>query len=643
MTQSGQTTILDSTAIVAAGAWEADSPTPGFVLFGSDRLTVLDLAGTVVTSVDVHLLVGLTPFVGSEGAAIASVQWIVAPERALVHLRALDLELDPRKWAIPATGATLLAADLDGDGFDELMFEGAEAPILEFDPFGPADCVASPAIAGLGPWHRIAAVGDWDGDGDDELAALSELGRSRSSTVVEPVRDRSTSLGLREGVRRFSASLVLFGIASIAVPACGMEPEPDDDPLDLRDDAYAYLTNPAYRRAILERDLVSTEPVYAQVRLSNYAVTSSAGEPEGWDALPVIDWPTAALTLELADELATTQTVAAVDWQPPLSGTMSDGAPESLPSSRAEWVALGERVFFEYPMAVAPSAGRALRAGIDLRDYGLLVHDGAYVGLRLLQAEGRTLVGVTCASCHASIGSDGRPSGVRANRDYDMGRLVFDFGIVGEQLAVDTTTVEHLAQLGPGRSDVQQDGEFNPYAYPDFGGIVDMPYLHHTANWHHRGVATLAIRIETVFVSTVGVGSRPPRVLAWALAEYLRSLPAPPPVAGPSAASERGRAVFEGQGCDGCHTPPLYSSQLRVSVAELGTDDAAGISPVRGTGYWRVPSLRGVGGNAPYLHHGAFADLEAMFNPTRDEPGHTFGLGLNSQDRADLLAFLRTI
>jgi cytochrome c peroxidase len=261
-------------------------------------------------------------------------------------------------------------------------------------------------------------------------------------------------------------------------------------------------------------------------------------------------------------------------------------------------------------------------------------------------------VAVTCASCHASLDASGRPSGVRSNRQFDLGRLRLEHGGANEQNAVDATASEDLLALGPGRSDVQNDGVFNPYAFADFGGIADMPYLHHTANWHNRGVATLAIRVETVFMNDGRTRSRPPRVLMWALAEYLRSLPAPPPTHAPSPASARGQAVFEASGCDACHTPPLYSSSERVDLDVIGTDATAGDSPVRGTGYWRVPSLRGVGGNAPYLHHGAFATLEEMFSrrsaaegfdPERDEPGHPFGLELSADDRADLLAFLRTI
>ncbi len=432
------------------------------------------------------------------------------------------------------------------------------------------------------------------------------------------------------GSHRGSAALLLLALG------CA---EAGDEPaeLELGDDPYAYMTSRAYRRAILERDLVTPEPIYAQVRLGHYASTD---DPEGWDELPVVARPTSPLTLADAAELAATQELPALTFGPALGEGLG---PEAMPTTRAGWVALGERVFFEFPMSLAPSIAWALRDGADLRDYGLLVHDDAYIGVRFVEQDGQAAIAVTCASCHASLGADGRPSGVRSNRAFDLGRLRLDFGQALEHHAVDETAAEKLGELGPGRSDVQADGQFNPYAFPDFGGIADIPYLHHTANWHNRGVATLAIRVETVFISTGADPGRPPRVLMWALAEYLRSLPAPPPVAPPGPASARGREVFATSGCDGCHAPPLYTSSERVAVDELGTDPAAGTSPARGTGYWRIPSLRGVGGNAPYLHHGAFTTLEAMFDPGRAEPGHTFGLDLDADARADLIAFLRTI
>lgn len=409
--------------------------------------------------------------------------------------------------------------------------------------------------------------------------------------------------------------------------------------IDLADDPHAFVTSAAYRRGVLERDLVDREPIYARVRLRHY---SREGE-RGWDRLPIVDRPTLPMTLERAAEIAATRTLPELEFGPAMGAAYGSEDAPRLPQTRAEWVALGERVLFEFPMAVAPSFGRALRRDVDLRDYGVIVHEGAYVGVRLGQIQGKTRVVVTCAICHASRDAGGQLSAVRANRDYDLGRLSLDHGGAHETRLVDATRAEDLDALGPGRSDVQRDEQFNPYAFPDFGGIADMPYLHHTANWYHRGAASLAIRIETVFMTGGKRGRRPPRVLMWALAEYLRSLPPPPPVAAPSPASARGQAVFADAGCDACHVPPLYTSDVRVSLDELGTDPAAGSSPIRGTGHWRVPSLRGVGGNAPYLHHGAFASLEQMFDPEREEPGHGYGLELDEGDRADLLAFLRTI
>lgn len=441
-----------------------------------------------------------------------------------------------------------------------------------------------------------------------------------------------TSLGV-------ALTLVLAGCFDRSEDEPRGKATPGVDPASLVDDPLAYVTSSDYRRAVLERDLVDPSPTYARVRLRHYSRTDT----RGWDLLPIVEWPTQPLTVALAEQIATTKRMPQLAFGPTLSAAYGDEEAPQLPKTQAEWIALGERVFFELPMSGAPSVGRALREGADLRDYGVIVHEGRYVGVALAEVDGRTRVVVTCASCHASVGADGRVSGIRANRAYDHGRLRIDHGGRNEFSLVDTTRAEDLDKLGPGRSDVQHDMSFNPYAFPDFGGIVDMPYLHHTANWYQRGVASLAIRVETVFVSPGKNGSRPPRVLMWALAEYLRSLPAPPAIDSPNAASERGRGVFEREGCDVCHAPPLYTSQLRPTLAEIGTDDAAGRSPIRGTGTWRVPSLRGVGGNGPYLHHGAVATLEQLFDAQREEPGHRFGLELADDERADLIAFLRTI
>lgn len=135
------------------------------------------------------------------------------------------------------------------------------------------------------------------------------------------------------------------------------------------------------------------------------------------------------------------------------------------------------------------------------------------------------------------------------------------------------------------------------------------------------------------------------RVLSWALAEFIRSRPAPQPLNEPSAESQRGEEAFGQAGCPACHRPPLFTSDRLVGVDEIGTDPAAGLSHVRGTGYYRIPSLRGVGRSAPYLHSGIFESLELMFDPARldFEPGHPWGLSLSEEERAELVAYLKTI
>ena len=81
----------------------------------------------------------------------------------------------------------------------------------------------------------------------------------------------------------------------------------------------------------------------------------------------------------------------------------------------------------------------------------------------------------------------------------------------------------------------------------------------------------------------------------------------------------------------------------------------------RGTGYYKVPSLRGVWYRGPFEHNGSVATLEDWFDPrrlrddyvptgfkgyglkTRAVKGHEFGLKLSAEDKAGLIAFLKTL
>ena len=127
-----------------------------------------------------------------------------------------------------------------------------------------------------------------------------------------------------------------------------------------------------------------------------------------------------------------------------------------------------------------------------------------------------------------------------------------------------------------------------------------------------------------------------------------------------------------------CHTPPLYTNNrltlasgfavpanapasLEILPVSVGTDPNLALFTRKGTGYYKIPSLKGVWYRGRYLHDGSLASLEEMFDPsrlrdshlpggwrplgtkTRAVKGHEFGLGLTPAERSQLIAFLRTL
>ena len=170
-----------------------------------------------------------------------------------------------------------------------------------------------------------------------------------------------------------------------------------------------------------------------------------------------------------------------------------------------------------------------------------------------------------------------------------------------------------------------------------------------------RDVTALAIRIETLIVTSGDEQVRPPRIVALALAAYIDSLAASlPPSDGAAAASPNGASVFEAT-CAACHAPPALTGPP-VALAIIGTDPLLGLSADRGTGSYRVPSLHGVGTRGPLLHDGTLPSVDAMFDPARVTdgfagrlqgtgavPGHDYGLDLPDGDRRDLVTYLHAL
>jgi hypothetical protein len=233
---------------------------------------------------------------------------------------------------------------------------------------------------------------------------------------------------------------------------------------------------------------------------------------------------------------------------------------------------------------------------------------------------------------------------------------------------------------------------YYPAKIPDLIGIQHRKYIDHTGTHLNRGTADImryAALVSWAEATEFGShkmladGDEIPKVrrsdeALYALALYIQSLKPPP---NPNPFDENARAgemIFRREGCIGCHVPPLYSNNKLTLAAgftapkdsprsadvlpvSVGTDPGLALKTRKGTGFYKVPSLKGVWYRGRYLHDGSAASLEEMFDPDRlkdthrpggftppDKPqraiqGHEFGLKLSAEERKQLIAFLRTL
>jgi len=229
-------------------------------------------------------------------------------------------------------------------------------------------------------------------------------------------------------------------------------------------------------------------------------------------------------------------------------------------------------------------------------------------------------------------------------------------------------------------------------------GLGDMKYFDRTGTARQRDIRDLMRYSEmiadvsdalthfgagpdaTLKLANMGLDGgvkRTPDPLLYALARYIYSLKPPPNPNPKDAKAQRGETVFQAAGCHGCHTAPLYTNN-RLTLAKgfqppaallkeadivqvsVETDPNLALKTRKGTGLYRVPSLRMVWLEACFLHDGSIGTLEEFLNPARLKPdfrssnwnavtpahavtGHPFGLTLSADDRSALIAFLKTL
>jgi hypothetical protein len=360
-----------------------------------------------------------------------------------------------------------------------------------------------------------------------------------------------------------------------------------------------FVNEAEFRRAALEQSLAGRDDGDARLRLASY------GAGRGWEALPVINPEVAPI----------------IAGATPAFGKLWSGHVEWTEAALLE---LGRRAFEEWPAQRLPQAARWLPPASEpqhvdprrLDAIGVWTDERARLGLVWARyPDGTTEPAVSCASCHARPGASGQLlPGVSS--DFDLGALVAE-------------------PWGRGHVDVTVDGLDNPVAIPDLRATRYQLRLHYSGNLINR-LEALAVRTETLLITARANRVRPPREIAWAIAYYVWSLGEPArPAPAPS-------PLFA-EHCGHCHASPTGAGEL-VAVADVGTDDAAARSSARGTGSYRVPSLRGVSQRTRLTHLGWPVTLAEFLDPARHPAlrGHAFGFELSQEQRAELVRELET-
>jgi hypothetical protein len=230
---------------------------------------------------------------------------------------------------------------------------------------------------------------------------------------------------------------------------------------------------------------------------------------------------------------------------------------------------------------------------------------------------------------------------------------------------IDTMSLEEIAAaydaIPPGVSTRVNLSLFSPAQIPSLIGIADVRHLDHTGIVVQRSIADLMRYIALVqgansfdrygdfaLVESLPDPSRLDRYSdeqLYALAQFLYALKPPRNPNAFDSRAKRGAAVFAREGCVNCHTPPLYTSDKLIPVDVVGTDPTLALKTRKGTGFYKIPSLRGVWYRGPFQHNGAARTLEEWLDPNRISriPGHPFGLQLSPEDRRALIAFLKSL
>ena len=388
--------------------------------------------------------------------------------------------------------------------------------------------------------------------------------------------------------------------------------------------------------------------------------------------------------------------------------------------TKEDWIRAGEAVFDasipSRPIPPGHSGSERFPPGVAMPTTG----DGAIPGFGYVvrQKGAVELGGISCASCHTRALADGTfIKGAQGNYPISqieatnarLGVGIFGFSVQNFEWFVtgapwvmkreefdESFRVDEFARrqgaMQPGVLARQGTSSTHPSRIPSLIGLKDIRYLDSTGLVRHRSIGDLMRYVILNYALDLMAhfgdfqpsptqapfgedGTRFGDEQLYALALYIYSLQPPPNPNHFDDKARRGQLIFQQQGCAGCHTPPLYTNNkltpapgfkipgdLRKSDdimnVSVGTDPTLATQTRRGTGFYKVPTLRGVWYRNAFGHNGQADTLEEWFDPARLRQdyvpagfhlgpgpikGHEFGLKLAPDDRQALIAFLKTL
>ena len=275
-------------------------------------------------------------------------------------------------------------------------------------------------------------------------------------------------------------------------------------------------------------------------------------------------------------------------------------------------------------------------------------------------------------------------------RDYGAPWVKDDASARADRMSV-SELASVMEAITPGSCARQGSSPFYPAAIPDLIGVRDRLYLDSTGLGRQRSIGDLMryaalnqgadeLTLYDQFrpageLPAASTQSRYSDEQLFALSLYIYSLKPPDNPNKVNALAQKGYEVFMTEACDVCHTPPLYTNNMLLPAPgfkvdprtidvmniPINTDPNLALKTRRGTGYYKVPSLKGLWYRGPFEHNGSVATLEDWFDirrlrddyvptgfrgygvTTRAVKGHEFGLSLTPEERKALIEFLKTL